>query len=60
MAQPAEFLTQDNRTDMGLPVFWTLDCSEFRAAWQINIMLEQILTAVTVVENVKMNYYSKI
>ena len=49
MAQPAGFSVQDNRTDMGIPVFWA---SANLDPWQFKIWLEQFLMAFTVKENV--------
>ena len=50
MAQPAGFITQDNRTDMGLSVFWTSASSD--PLWNFKIWFHQFLLAVTVKENV--------
>ena len=50
MAQPAGFMSQDNRTDMGNPVFWTTAHSD--PPWNFKIWLDQFLLAVTVKENV--------
>ena len=50
MAQPAGFLSQDNRTDMGIPVFWTTANSD--PPWNFKIWLDQFLLAVTVKESV--------
>ena len=50
MAQPAGFMTQDNRTDMGIPVFWTSASSD--PPWNFKIWLDQFTLAVTVKENV--------
>ena len=50
MAQPAGFLSQNNRKDKGIPVFWTSANSE--PPWNFKIWLEQFLLAVTVKENV--------
>ena len=50
MAQPAGFLSQDNRTDMGIPVFWTT--ANFDPPWNFKIWLDQFLLAVTVKESV--------
>ena len=50
MAQPAAFLSQDNRTDMGIPVFWTTADSD--PPWNFKIWLDQFLLAVTVKESV--------
>ena len=50
MAQPAGFAAQDNRTDMGIPVFWASAILD--PPWQFKIWFEQFLMAVTVKENV--------
>ena len=50
MAQPAGFLSQDNRTDMGIPVFWTSANSD--PPWNFKIWSDQFLLAVKVKENV--------
>ena len=50
MAQPAGFAAQDNRTDMGIPVFWA--SANLDSPWQFKIWFEQFLMAVTVKENV--------
>ena len=50
MAQPAEFLSQDNRTDMGISVFWISSNSD--PPWNFEIWLDQFLLAVTVKGNV--------
>ena len=50
MAQPAGFMSQDNRTDMGIPVFWTTANSY--PPWNFKIWLDQFLLAVTVKESV--------
>ena len=50
MAQPAGFLSQDIRTDMGIPVFWTRANSE--PPWNLKVWLDQFFMAVTVQENV--------
>ena len=50
MVQPAEFLSQDNRTDMGIPVFWTTANSD--PPWNLKVWFDQFLMAVTVEENV--------
>ena len=50
MAQPAGFLSQDNRTDMRIPVFWTTANSD--PPWNFKIWLDQFLLAVTVKESV--------
>ena len=50
MAQSARFLSQDNRTDMGIPVFWTTANSD--PPWNFKIWLDQFLLAVTVKESV--------
>ena len=50
MAQPAGFMSQDNRTDMGIPVFWTTANSD--PPWNFKIWLDQFLLAVTVKESV--------
>ena len=51
MAQPAGFIAQDNRTDMGIPVFWA--SANLDPPWQFKIWFEQFLMAVSVKENVK-------
>ena len=43
MAQPAGFMSQDNRTDMGIPVFWTTANSY--PPWIFKIWLDQFLLA---------------
>ena len=50
MAQSAGFMSQDNRTDMGIPVFWTTANSD--PPWNFKIWLDQFLLAVTVKESV--------
>ena len=50
MAQPARFLSQDNRTDMGIPVFWVSSNSD--PPWHFEIWFDQFLLVVTVKENV--------
>ena len=50
MAQPAGFMAQDNRTDMGIPVFWTSASSG--PPWNFKVTLDQFMLAVTVEENV--------
>ena len=50
MAQPAGLAAQDNRTDMGIPVFWA--SANLDPPWQLKIWFEQFLMAVTVKENV--------
>ena len=50
MAQSAGFMAQDNRTDMGIPVFWTSASSD--PPWNFKIWLDQFMLAVTVKENV--------
>ena len=49
MAQPAGFMALDNRTDMGIPVFWTSASSYL--PWNFKIWLDQFMLAVTVEEN---------
>ena len=43
-------MSQDNRTDMGIPVFWTTANSD--PPWNFKIWLDQFLLAVTVKESV--------
>ena len=50
MAQPAGFMAQDNRTNMGIPVFWTTASSD--PPWNFKIWLDQFMLAVLVKENV--------
>ena len=52
MAQPAGsgFTAQDNRTDMGIPVFWASANSD--PPWTFETWFDQFLLAVTVKENV--------
>ena len=50
MAQPAGFMAQDNRTDMGIPFFWTSISSD--PTWNFQIWLDQFMLAMTVKENV--------
>ena len=50
MRQPAGFMSQDNRTDMGIPVFMTTAKSD--PPWNFKIWLDQLLLAVTVKESV--------
>ena len=50
MAQPAGFMAQDNRTDMGSPVFWTSASSD--PPWNFKILLDQFMLVVTVKESV--------
>ena len=49
MAQSAGFMFQDNRTDMGVPVFWTTAHSD--PPWNFKIWFNQFLIAVAVKEN---------
>ena len=53
MAQPAGFMAQDNRTDMGFPVFWTSASSD--PPWNFKVWLDQFMLAVTVKESVNPN-----
>ena len=46
----AGFMAQDNRTDMGIPVFWTSASSDL--PWNFKIWLDQFMLAVTVKESV--------
>ena len=48
MAQPAGFLSQNNRNDMDIPVFWTSANSD--QPWNFQISFDQFLLPVT--ENV--------
>ena len=52
MAQPAgsDFTAQDNRTEMGIPVFWASANSD--PPWNFETWFDQFLLAVTVKENV--------
>ena len=50
MAQPAGFLAQDNRTDMGITVFWTTANSD--PPWSFKVWFDQFLMSVTLKENV--------
>ena len=50
MAQPAVTLTENNRSDRRILVFWTTANSD--PSWQFNIWLQQFSVAVTVKENV--------
>ena len=50
MAQPAGFMSQDNRMDVGIPVFCTTANSD--PPWNFKIWLDQFLLAVTVKESV--------
>ena len=50
MAQSAGFIAQDNRTDMGIAVFWTTANSD--PPWNFKVWFDQFLMAVTVKENV--------
>ena len=50
MAHPAGFIAQDNRMDMGIPVFWTSASSD--PPWNFKIWLDQFMLAVTVKESV--------
>ena len=50
MAQTAGFAAQDNRMDMGVPVFWA--SANLDSPWPFKIWFEQFLMAVTVKENV--------
>ena len=50
MAQPAGFMAQDNRTDMGIPVFWTSASSD--PPWNLKNWLDQFMLAVTFKESV--------
>ena len=43
-------MSQDNRTDMGIPVFWTTAYSD--PLWNFKIWLDQFLLAVKVKESV--------
>ena len=51
MAQPAGsgFTAQDNRTDLGIPVFWP--SANSYTPWNFETWLDQFLLAVTVKEN---------
>ena len=49
MAQAAGFMAQDNRTNMGVPVFWTPASSD--PQWRLKIWFDQFLLAVTIKEN---------
>ena len=50
MAQPAGFAAKDNRTVMGIPVFWA--SANLDPPWQFEIWFQQFLMAVKVKENV--------
>ena len=50
MAHPTGFLSQDTRTDTGIPVFWTTANSD--PPWSFKVWFNQFLMAVTVKENV--------
>ena len=50
MAQSAGFMSQDNRTDMGIPVLWTTANSD--PPWNFKIWQDQFLLAVTVKDSV--------
>ena len=52
MAKPAGsgFTAQDNRTDLGIPVFWAFTNSD--PPWSFETWFDQFLLAVTVKENV--------
>ena len=52
MAQPpgSGFMSQDNRTDMGIPVFWASANSD--PPWIFETWFDQFILAVTVKENV--------
>ena len=50
MAQPAGFSVQDNRTGMGIPVFWA--SANLDPPWQFKIWSEQFPMAITVKEKV--------
>ena len=50
MAQPAGVMSQDNRTDMGIPVFWITASSD--PPWNFKIWLDRFLLAVTIKESV--------
>ena len=47
---PAGFLSQDSRTDMGIPVFWTTGNSD--PPWNFKIWPDQFFMAVIVKGNV--------
>ena len=49
MAQPAGFLSQDKRTDIGITVFWTTANSD--PPLNFKVWFDQFLMAVTVKEN---------
>ena len=55
MAQPARFMAQDNRTDIGIPVFWTSASSD--PPRNFKNWLDQFMIAVTVKENVNPEFY---
>ena len=50
LAQPAGFLSQDNKTDMGFPFFWTTANSD--PTLNFKVWFDQFLMTVTVKENV--------
>ena len=50
LSQPAGIISQDNRMDMGIPVFWTSASSD--PPWKFKIRLDQFMFAVTVKKNV--------
>ena len=50
MWQPAGFLSQDNRNEMGIPVFWRSANSD--PPWDFKIWFDQFLLAVMVKQNV--------
>ena len=45
-------MAQDDRTDMGIPVFWTSASSD--PPWNFKILLDQFMLAVTVKESVNL------
>ena len=50
MAQPAGFAAQDNRTDMGIPVFWA--SANLDPPLQFKIWFQQFLMTGAVKKNV--------
>ena len=50
MAQPAGFMAEENRTDMGIPVFWTSASTD--PPWNFKVWLDQFKLAVTVKDSV--------
>ena len=57
MAQPAGFMAQDNRTDLGIPVFWT--SANSIPPWIFKTWCDQFMLVVTVKEKVNPEIFLK-